>query len=282
MTRPARAVDGRPAVHGCLRQRLVPGAGSAGPSRRGDPRRMSRLRLGEPAKRKRARWPSRFVTLDGQRRRTRSSSRSPARRCCGAARTTRLTGAEGGCAQGTCGACVVTRRRRARSLLPDSGRDHQRRDRAERSRACATAASCTPLQARLRRGLRHPMRLLHARHDHGGEGAAGGQSEPDAATTWSEAISGNVCRCTGYEPIIHAILAAADAAARRRSRQPPAEEERAMAQHGAKSTRAISPTSARPTLKVIGTAAPRADALGHVTGQTRLLRRRPLSVACCT
>ena len=31
----------------------------------------------------------------------------------------------------------------------------------------------------------------------------------------NEAISGNVCRCTGYEPIVSAIL---DAAARRRSR----------------------------------------------------------------
>lgn len=29
-----------------------------------------------------------------------------------------------------------------------------------------------------------------------------------------EAISGNICRCTGYEPIITAILAAADAARR--------------------------------------------------------------------
>jgi carbon-monoxide dehydrogenase small subunit len=27
-----------------------------------------------------------------------------------------------------------------------------------------------------------------------------------------EAISGNLCRCTGYEPIITAVLAAADAA----------------------------------------------------------------------
>jgi aerobic carbon-monoxide dehydrogenase small subunit len=32
-----------------------------------------------------------------------------------------------------------------------------------------------------------------------------------------EAISGNICRCTGYEPIINAILAAAQGAGRHRA-----------------------------------------------------------------
>jgi len=32
-----------------------------------------------------------------------------------------------------------------------------------------------------------------------------------------EAISGNICRCTGYAPIIEAILAAAQNGARRRT-----------------------------------------------------------------
>ena len=52
------------------------------------------------------------------------------------------------------------------------------------------------------------MRLLHAGHADGGEGAARPQSEPDAVEV-VEAIAGNICRCTGYEPIINAILAAA-------------------------------------------------------------------------
>ena len=32
-----------------------------------------------------------------------------------------------------------------------------------------------------------------------------------------EAISGNICRCTGYEPIVAAILAAANAPGARRA-----------------------------------------------------------------
>ena len=60
------------------------------------------------------------------------------------------------------------------------------------------------------------------------------------------AISGNVCRCTGYESIIDAIL---DAAAAER-------------------------------MKVVGTPVQRLDALGHVTGRTRTSRTstRP---GCC-
>ena len=56
--------------------------------------------------------------------------------------------------------------------------------------------------------LRHPVRLLHAGHDHGRRGAA--RPEPDPTREEIvEALSGNVCRCTGYESIIDAIREAA-------------------------------------------------------------------------
>ena len=47
-----------------------------------------------------------------------------------------------------------------------------------------------------------------------GRGAAGPRTRTRAARTGREAISGNVCRCTGYESIINAIL---DAAQRRKT-----------------------------------------------------------------
>ena len=53
------------------------------------------------------------------------------------------------------------------------------------------------------------MRLLHAGHDHRRQGAARPQSRSRPRDDVIDAISGNICRCTGYEPIINAILAAA-------------------------------------------------------------------------
>jgi carbon-monoxide dehydrogenase small subunit len=52
------------------------------------------------------------------------------------------------------------------------------------------------------------MRLLHARHDPVGEGAAGAASEPDEALI-RQWLSANICRCTGYQMIVEAVRAAA-------------------------------------------------------------------------
>jgi aerobic-type carbon monoxide dehydrogenase small subunit (CoxS/CutS family) len=53
------------------------------------------------------------------------------------------------------------------------------------------------------------VRLLHARHDHARLAAAAGEPRPhDEEIRYG--ISGNLCRCTGYQNIVKAVRAAAD------------------------------------------------------------------------
>ena len=78
-----------------------------------------------------------------------------------------------------------------------------------------------PAAGRVHGAFRGAMRLLHARHADGGARASRPQSERRAARKWSRRSAGNICRCTGYEPIINAILAAAGA---QRARQDAPEE----------------------------------------------------------
>ena len=53
------------------------------------------------------------------------------------------------------------------------------------------------------------MRLLHAGHDPDGACAAAAQRDADARGI-VEAISGNICRCTGYGQIVEAMQFAAE------------------------------------------------------------------------
>ena len=118
-----------------------------------------------------------------------------------------LTGTKVGCAQGTCGACsvIVDGDLRLSCLIP-----------AE----LVEGASVTTLEGLARGAELHPLQRAFA------EGFAAqcgfctsgmlmaaaallsNNRDPDRETV-IEAISGNICRCTGYEPIINAILAAA-------------------------------------------------------------------------
>jgi carbon-monoxide dehydrogenase small subunit len=52
------------------------------------------------------------------------------------------------------------------------------------------------------------VRLLHAGHDHRRGRALDGHPQPTREET-RRAISGNLCRCTGYAMIVDAVQAAA-------------------------------------------------------------------------
>jgi carbon-monoxide dehydrogenase small subunit len=118
-----------------------------------------------------------------------------------------LTGTRLGCAQGTCGACsvIVDGVLKLACLIP-----------AER----LAGAAVETIEGLSRDGRLHPIQRAFA----DGFAAQCGfctsgmilaaktllahNPDPDRAAV-IDAISGNVCRCTGYEPIISAVLAAA-------------------------------------------------------------------------
>ena len=95
-----------------------------------------------------------------------------------------------------------------------------------------------------------------------------------------EAISGNVCRCTGYRPIVIAILDAAGSAVARR-RETYRRRRRRMTYRLARSTRALRRRARRDDFTVIGSVVQRSDARGHVTGRTEFFEDVPRP-ACCT
>jgi carbon-monoxide dehydrogenase small subunit len=122
-----------------------------------------------------------------------------------------LTGTKGGCGEGVCGTCTV---------LVDG----------EPARACLMLAahlrvrSLVTVEGLERDGRLHPLQEAFARH-----GAAQcGYCTPGmlmaAAALLArrrevsdrevrEALSGNLCRCTGYQKIVEAVRAAASASA---------------------------------------------------------------------
>jgi carbon-monoxide dehydrogenase small subunit len=117
-----------------------------------------------------------------------------------------------GCGQGTCGACTVAidgethlacltlaesvagRRVDTAAGLAAAGRLHQLQD-AFMENFAAQCGYCTP-------GMLVSAKALLDRNP--------SPTREDVV----EAISGNICRCTGYEPIIEAVLAAARGRAR--------------------------------------------------------------------
>ena len=126
-----------------------------------------------------------------------------------------LTGTRVGCSQGTCGACSVmidgvlmlscltpAERVDGKAVLTIEGiAEGGELDPIQRAFASGFAAQCGFCTSGM---IVAAKALLDANPD---------PSRDEVV----DAISGNICRCTGYEPIINAILAAA---AERRAAQP--------------------------------------------------------------
>lgn len=116
-----------------------------------------------------------------------------------------------GCGQGTCGACtVVVDGRTTLSCLVLA--ETVAGKRVETAAGIAKGASLHPLQEAFMEnfsaqcGFCTPGMLVSAK-------ALLDRNPRPSREEVIEAISGNLCRCTGYEPIIEAVLAAADARA---------------------------------------------------------------------
>jgi carbon-monoxide dehydrogenase small subunit len=118
-----------------------------------------------------------------------------------------LTATKIGCQQGTCGACTVTiDDALALSCLVPAQRAEGRR--VETLEGLSTDGELHPLQRAFADGFAAQCGFCTSGMIIAAKALLDRNSHPDRVEV-VDAISGNICRCTGYEPIINAILSAA-------------------------------------------------------------------------
>ena len=169
-----------------------------------------------------------------------------------------LTGTHVGCEHGVCGACTVRLDGAAvRSCLllavqadGSDDRDGRRPGRDGRAHRAPAGLPGAPRAA---------VRLLHAGRPDGGRRPAR-RGEPATRAEVERLLSGHLCRCTGYEPIVAAILETAE---RRRARREPRPQLLYAAERHRTPRRSSTAASASPTPRC--RTAPRAWRPGSAT-----------------
>ena len=128
------------------------------------------------------------------------------------------TGTKEGCGEGDCGACTVVL-----SHVRDGRLTYEPVNACILLLGQVDGANCSPSRISPRaesasraagdgRFSRLAMRLLHARHRDEPVRALPFGPSPATRGSVNEVLAGNLCRCTGYKPIVDAALATCDGA----------------------------------------------------------------------